>query len=348
MAIPDEVRKHFRWQARFLRAEACPITATVCETLADVLDENTATGRRLLNWPGKVGPDLVALRLVAGFHNLARSGRDPALSRLYAGAAVDATEVIGSALAHHDAELEPWLDGPPQTNEPGRSAALMCGYLALAQRFAMPFEVLEIGSSAGLNLLMDRFRIELGGVAVGPADSPLVLRPEWRGPPPPSAAVRFASLRGVDLAPIDITRPGAAERLLAYVWVDQTIRVAVLDTALAMARLDPPPVAAGDAGAWIEAQLASPQEPGVCRVVAHSIVWQYLPDATQARIRAAIEAAGARATAETPLAWLAFEPSSGQPDVAVSLRVWPGAGEEELVARSQPHGLWVEGIAGAG
>ena len=80
------------------------------------------------------------------------------------------------------------------------------------------------------------------------------------GPPPPAAAVRIVRRRGVDLNPLDVRRD--RDRLLAYLWPDQAKRLAAAQAALAIAAADPPPVDAGDAADWIEAQLARPAPPG--------------------------------------------------------------------------------------
>ncbi|MGJ3629184.1 DUF2332 family protein [Sphingomonas sp. MMS24-JH45] len=66
-------------------------------------------------------------------------------------------------------------------------------------------------------------------------------------------------------------------------------------TAIAMVRADGVALDKGDAADWIEARLAEPQEAGVARVLMHSVVWQSVPPASQARIRAAMAAAGSRA-----------------------------------------------------
>jgi hypothetical protein len=235
-------------------------------------------------------------------------------------------------------DLLPWLDGPPQTNEVGRSAVLMSGLLVVADLFPQPIELLELGASAGLNLLLDRYGHDLGGVRAGDRESPLQLRPGWTGAPPPDAPVAVARRRGVDLHPLDARSDG--DRLLAYVWPDQARRLAQLEAALAIAATHPPEVEQGDAADWLDAWLAEAREAGVTRVVLHSIAFQYFPDGTKARIAAAMEEAGAAATFAAPLAWLRYEHDGGE-RISLRLRAWP-SGEERLLAHCHPHGSEVE------
>ena len=63
---------------------------------------------------------------------------------------------------------------------------------------------------------------------------------------------------------------------------------------------------------------------GIATLVFQSLVLQYLDDHERARVRAAIEAAGASATERAPLAWLRMEPGGELADVR--LRTWPGDG----------------------
>jgi hypothetical protein len=243
---------------------------------------------------------------------------------------------VKATLAHP--ELPAWLDSAPQTNEVGRSAVLMAGLLAVAGRFGQPLELLELGASAGLNLILDRYGYDLGGLAAGDPASPLQLKPEWTGPRPPEARVEVAVRRGVDLNPLDPRRD--SERLLAYVWPDHARRLAQLETALAIAGSDPPPVDRGDAADWTEARLAEPRIAGVTRVLLHSIAFQYFPEETKARVRAAAARAGAAATREAPLAWLRYEHDSGDERITLRLRTWPG-GEDALLAHCHPHGTTI-------
>ena len=349
MATESDNRAAFEVQAGYCDAMAAPVTARVSRALGRMLSRETATGRRVLDWPGEPVADAVVLRLVGGLHAMHRAGVDDGLSRVFRGEDAGADAAVAAAVARHDAALFPWLDGPPQTNEAMRSAGLMTGMLHVAARFPLPVplpvEVLEIGSSAGLNLLIGRMRFDLGGVEAGPRDSPLLIRPEWRGPPPPDAGARVMSARGVDVAPVDVADPAQAARLAAYVWVDAAERLSRLETAIAMVRDEGVALDRGDAADWVEARLAEPQADGVARVLMHSVVWQYLPPATQARIRAAMDVAGARATPARPLAWVMMEPNRDLHRHEVRVRVWPGERAMELVALTHAHGAWVEGLA---
>lgn len=335
-------------QAHYCTAMAAPITTRLCLSLGRVMNRASATGRTVLDWPGDPVADALVLRLTGGLHALHRAGVDPALSAVFDGAvaaddAVDA--VVARVLVAHDDALLPWLDGPPQTNEAGRSAGLMTGLRHLASRFGPRLELLEIGSSAGLNLLIDRYGFDLGGVRAGPDPAELTIKPEWRGPPPPAAPIEIVGVRGVDIAPVDLSDDAAAERLAAYVWIDATERQARIDTAIAMVRRHGVRLDAGDAADWVEARLAEPQADGVTRVLMHSVVWQYLPTEGRDRIRAAMAAAGVRATADRPLGWVMMEPNRDLHRHEVRVQGWPGAVPMELVALTHAHGAWVEGLA---
>lgn len=337
-------REAFRIQQRYCEAMEAPLTAAVCAALAEALDRSSLTGARVLDWSGEPTQDALPLRLVGGLHALAQAG-DTALAPVFAGEVRDTAELertLAAALHRHDATLLHWLEGPPQTNEAGRSGALMAGLLRIAQRFGPDMEILEIGSSAGMNLLIDRYRYELGNVLVGPSDSLLTIRPDWRGPPPPAVPIRFVRARGVDVQPIDVCDPEQARRLRGYVWADQPDRLARMDVAVTMLCERPVDLARGDAAEWLEARLAEPQPAGVTRVLMHSVVWQYLGEARQARITAAMEDAGARATPERPLAWVVMEPERALLRQEVRVRHWPEGAPWMLIATAHAHGAWVE------
>ena len=341
MTDPMSVPQAFALQAAYCRANDAPITAGVCEAAAGALDRTTAVGRRVLDWPGHPVADALALRLVGGLHALARAG-EPGLAALFAGRSEGAVRAVARTLDQHGDQLDRWLDTPPQTNDVGRSAALAAGLLWLAERHPLPVDVLEIGSSAGLNLLMARFRLELGGVALGPPNSSVRIAPDWRGPPPPDVPLTIASTRGVDRDPLDLGDAREADRLASYIWADHPERVTRTDAAIALARAHPPRLERGEAADWVEARLAEPPAPGRLRALTHSIVWQYLDAGSQARITAAMERAGAEATADTPLGWVALEADRTLMRHDLVVRVWPGDGEPVLLAHSHAHGFLVE------
>ncbi|MEQ8410937.1 MAG: DUF2332 domain-containing protein [Erythrobacter sp.] len=352
----EQFAEALEWQARHAERNGAPATARVIRALAKLRDSDTATGRRIANWQGLTLKDALPLRVTGGLHHLVLTGADRRLERVYAGQ-VTAQEEIDALVCElaqsFDTLLLPWLDRPPQTNEAGRSASIMAGLLWLARRAQPRFALFETGASAGVNTMLDRFAFRLGETEVGPAGSIMRIEPEWRGTSPPAPPEGFAidALSGCDLAPIDLADPEAALRLKAYVWPDAPGRLARIDAAIALASECAPEVARMDADAFVEQQLDRPQTVGTTCALFHSIMWQYLPAATQDAISARMEAAGAEASEERPLAWLALEtdPETFAHDLTV--RLWDGGehrGQPVKLARAHPHGAWVEWLGGQG
>ncbi|MBN8806686.1 MAG: DUF2332 domain-containing protein [Sphingomonas sp.] len=344
MAGEENNRGAFRIQEFYCRTMDAPMYARLCAAIADGLTRESRTGARVLDWPGEPTRDALPLRLCGGLHALVRAGKDDGLARVFAGETTDPAAIaaaLNAALVAHDAAMLPWLDGPPQTNEPGRSGALMLGLMEIARRHGPRIEVLEIGSSAGLNLLIDRYAFDLGGTRVGPADAAVTIAPEWRGARPAPVPLDIVSVRGCDIRPLDATDPAVETRLLAYVWPETPARGERLKAAIAMQRTQPVDLVEADAAEWIEARLAEPQAAGVTRVLMHSVVWQYLPEPVAERIRAAMTAAAERATAERPLGWVMMEPNRESARQEVRVRSWPGHGEWQLLGVAHAHGTWV-------
>jgi hypothetical protein len=335
----QDVREAFRNQAIFCDRSGTPATAAVIRGIAAALDRSTETGRRVLDWQGdpRGSGDSVPLRLAGGFHALARRGADERLARLYAGELDGSDAVIADVLRRFDAELSPWLDSPPQTNETGRAAPIMAALLLLADEYGLPFELIELGASAGLNQNLDRFGYRLGETRAGEPASPLQLAPVWEGASPRQAEVRVAARRAIDQSPVPVADPAQRERLMAYCWADQAERMQRLEAALTLAAAYPPQVAQADAADFAEAVLADPQPVGICRVIFHTIFWTYVPADKQERVCAALARAGESATRERPLAWARYE-LNGQGGVAeLHLTEWPG-GRERHLATGHPHG----------
>lgn len=312
--------------------------ATVLAAVADDVASNGPCARLLAPHAGRPFGDAVLLRLLAALHLLVLEGREPDLAAHYPsvggapGPHVGA-RFVSAADRHHDRVAELMLDCV-QTNEPGRSASLLGGYLEVAD-LGLPMRILEVGASAGLNLRFDLYRYQTPGVAFGPVESPLCFASPWFGEPPAlDRTVRVASREGCDLYPIDPTTEQGRRRLRSYVWPDQPARRARLDGALAVGPRAAVTVDRADAVTWATDRLAAPV-PGVVTVLVHSVMFQYLTRKDQKCFLEVIDAAGARATPEAPLAWLRMEPGGDQAEIRLS--TWPTGGSH-LVATSSYHG----------
>lgn len=340
-AIADAIR----WQADHAASNGAPCTGRIVRAQLALLEGETQVGSRMAHWPGRALEDALPLRLAGGHHFLVLTGKDLRLRPVYRGEISDQAEVDALVVAvtrEYDAALLPWLDGPPQTNEAGRSASIMAALLWLSGKVGPRFELNELGASAGVNTMMDRFAFDLGGTTTGPADSPLRIVPEWRGPPPPQVPVEIVGIQGCDRAPVSLADPQQATRLKSYVWAEVTERIARIDAAIALAGEKAPLVERLDAADWVERRLGEPQEADTTRVIYHSIVWQYLPPETRSRIECAMEEAGARASRDKRLAWIMLETNRATFRHELTVRHWPGGEESSLLGTAHAHGAWVE------
>ncbi|MEL6877343.1 MAG: DUF2332 domain-containing protein [Pseudomonadota bacterium] len=346
----DDFSAALDWQATHAFENGAPCTGRIIRALEAVAKGDTAVAKRMTNWPGLTLKDAMPLRIAGGLHHLLLSGADDRLAAVYSGAITDQGEVdalVCAVVEAHDAALVPWFDGPPQTNEAGRSASIMAGLLWLAQRVPARFDMFELGASAGVNTMMDRYFYRLGQIEVGPANSPMRIAPEWRGVgSPPAADIEITAIRGCDVGPIDLSDADSALRLKSYIWPDANERMERIDAAIQLAGERAPNLMQMDAGDFAREQLVRPQEPGTTRVMFHSIMWQYMPAKTQSSITQAMEQAGAQATVEKPLAWVSLETDPATFRHELRVRYWPGGEQEICLAHAHPHGAWVEWTGG--
>ncbi len=346
MTQHDEVRRAFVQQAEWCDKLGSRFTAVLMRLFATGLDETGAVGRKVLNWPGRAdaGGDSVPLRLAGALHALVRAGRLPGLAALYPPAAMPTEDQLQmqamAALREAEDDILQWLQHPPQTNEVARSSVLYPGVRMIARRTGFPVELYELGASAGLNLCMDRFGYAIGGERFGESGSGVQLAPDSSGRLPDGSQPRIAARRGCDRNPLSVADPAHAARLLAYIWPDQPERLARADAAIAIARGQGIAPDKADAADWVEHHFTGPAPVGVTRILYHSVAFQYFPDTARARITNTIEAAGARSTPETPLAWLAFELFEDKGH-CLTLRLWPG-GEQQMLASAHPHCAWIK------
>ena len=318
-----------------------PFYADLLERMADDVLAGGPVGRFLGDQLDTSYEEAVPLRFLGGVHRLVLSGRAPELAARFPSVGGDgdvaaAWPVLCSVLDTHADAVRDALTRPPQTNEVGRSAALVGGFLVVARDTGLPLRVLEVGSSAGLNLRFDRYWYESDGTGYGDAASPVRFAGLWEeGQPPFGAPITIAERRGCDRDPIDARSEDGRLTLLSYVWPGQTERFTMLRAALDVARDVPVAIDRADIPDWLARRLDEPA-PDRATVVFHSIVWQYLTDTERATAEDSLATAGQRATGDAPLAWLRLEPSADLTHTELRVTTWPG-GEERLLARCHYH-----------
>lgn len=331
----------FLEQARSCVALGSPFMGQLLTMFARDWPKDTALARKCETWTGDLGPNgaSLPLRIAGGLHALVLTGRDPELTAVYPPMTVDDATLSKTVIAALDRNSEfmlDWIDNAPQTNEVRRSAVLIPAAHLVANHFDLPFMVSELGASAGLNLMWDRFALQLGDHRLGPDDAALTLTPDWTGPLPAPGPVNLIDRAGVDLNPLDINDPDQSTRLLAYLWPDQPFRADLTRAAIAAhdAQVD-----RADAIDWLEHRLTE-QNDGSLHLIYHTIAWQYFPPDVQTKGRTMIERMGERASQTRPLAWLSLEADGSEPGAGLTLRLWPGNVHISL-GRADFHGRWV-------
>lgn len=331
-----------RFQERACAQLGSQLYARLCAGAAEDVEAHGPTWEVLRGHEGDPAESALPLRLLGAVNRLVLEGRAPALAAHYPDGADPAAtwEAFADVLARNVEALRELVELPVQTNEIGRCAALLPGFLSVAASTELPLRLLEVGASAGLNLRWDRYAYVAENFTWGHAGSPVrvefKLRGDWPSDPPEH--VEVASRRGCDAAPVDPTRPEGALTLLSYVWPDQRQRVERLRAALDFAASVPVEVERENAAAWLERELAEPT-PGQATVVFHSLVAQYLSDEETASFHTLLRDAASRATADAPLAWLRMEPAGDWTEVRLS--TWPD-GASRLLAKAGYHGSPVE------
>lgn len=343
MSHPQSVR--FRQQARGCRNLGSVMYDELLRRVADDLDAAGPAAVVLAGHEDDPGPSGLALRLVGSVHRLVLQRRAGALAAFYptVGGTWDVESgwpVFRRLLAEEPEAVREWLDRPPQTNEVGRATALMTGLLDACRMRALPVRLFEVGSSAGLNLLFDRFRYVWPGGGLGPADSPVVLDPAWSDAPPEGAVPRVVERLGSDVMPIEVRSTEGRLALTAYVWPDQVGRFDRLRGALRLASETSYDVRR-QGGAELVDEMTL--EPGTTTVLWHSVMWQYVPREEQDRILARLERLGSSSGEDAPLVHLYAEPTRRTPDSEHEFLVcshrWPGGGERRVLGTMAPHGL---------
>jgi hypothetical protein len=333
----------WRWFADGIMAGYSP--------LYDEIARSVAEDRELLSLQHAARPHAhMPPMLLAGAHYLVLGGLDHALADVYAGrsSAPAAPLFRDLCLGNRTALLEILNTRTVQTNEVGRSAILGPAITYTVPNG--PVQLIDVGCSAGLNLLCDRYRLDYGVHGVtGPNDSPVHVdcRVAAGSPPVARELPIIVDRMGIDLSPPDLTDPDDAQWLLACVWPG-TGRFQRAARAIELGRSNPPTVLQGDALDILPGVLAGLGEGQV--VVLNS--WSFAYFSLEQR-QAYVELL-ASAGRDRPVVWLCMDapgvvefpegesvPSPGGAESDVLSCVWfdgDTAPDAQVLAFVQSHG----------
>lgn len=357
----DRIVGHFR---RFTSSVAgLPLYARLTD---GCLDDREVASLLLAARPGQARPVL----LFAAVHDLVLRRPDLPLARWYPSITPESDRPVtdpwpdfrSTCLEHRDELTAVIASRTTQTNEVNRVVLLAPLLVAACHDVPeQPISFVELGTSAGLLLGFDRYRIDVGGVVVGEPSSSVRNAGSVRGavaPPldgfPPSVVDR----RGIDLDPVLLDDVDRVRWLEACLWPDQPERLERFRAAVALLRDDPPPIVVGDFVDCLPAAVAE-LSPDTHLVVFDAWALTYVERARRETIVTTLEslAADGRAvswvTAEPPGCVPGIEPpngpgqdESGTQDTVLGLRRWRNghAVSAEAVGWSHPHGAWLHWV----
>lgn len=232
-----------------------------------------------------------------------------------------------------------------QTNEVRRSALLLPAFAGVLASSGKPLALIEIGPSAGLNLLFDLYHYRYRSFELGDPRSPVRLETEPRLPLPSFGIPSVVSRVGIDLNPLDAANPDDMRWLRALVWPEHDDRRALLDAAVSVARDHPPRLLGGDLFELLPGEVrAAPPEAQVC-LFATFVLNQFSPEMLE-RLRGML----LELSRERPLALLVLGASefvtgsfpSGSPWTSLWLMEFEhGEERSRHLARCNPHGRWM-------
>lgn len=357
----DDLAAFYRFLAESEFDGYCDLYAHLARSLAD--------DRELVERVATMAPNakLLPVLLFAAVHFLLLGEPDLDLAACYRddpGAPADPWPLFRSLLEERFDELASLVATRTiQTNEVGRSGVLLPCFTSVARDAARPLTLVELGPSAGLNLLLDRYAVRYSdGVAVGDPDAKVQLACEVRGPlrPPrdPTAPPIRARL-GIDLAPVDVTDPEACRWLEACVWPRLTDRANRLRAAIDLARSTPPDLRTGNALDLLAAAVDR-TDPDTVVCIFATWVLAYFSHDQRAELGSLLDELGARrdlalVTAEYPsIAPFIDRPErpatagEGQAATVAGISTWlDGRRASRPVAWCHAHGAWIDWLDAA-
>jgi hypothetical protein len=251
------------------------------------------------------------------------------------------------ALAAHPRSLRRFVEEQRvQTNETQRCVALVPAFLTLARETGLPLDLVELGPSAGLNLVFDRYRYTYAEGTFGDTEARLSFAANERGHVPAEllrAPLEIRDRRGIDLAPIDVTTAEGSVLLHSFLWPGLTERAARLDAAIETLLESPsrPELLRGDYVDLLPGLLARRSDDALT-VVFQTASTGYLEPDRYDLLRASLDEAGGD---RRPLAWVSsrrMEERQFDDDDRweLELRLWPAPAR--LVALVDFHGNWID------
>ena len=229
-----------------------------------------------------------------------------------------------------------------QTNAVRRASVLVPAFAFIHQREARPLALIEVGTSAGLNLHWDHFhhtyfRDDKAIDSWGPANSELALRCDLRADLPAlPAQIPVASRVGIDTHPIDIREADSLLWLRALIWPEHRERHRWLETAAKIHQRQNPLMLAGDANDLIEGQIAACPPEATAVVYATHVLYQFGREALSDFLQALD-----RAGSERPVWMIALEGTGERCSELIATRFEGGTREALKLADANPHGWWI-------
>lgn len=301
----------------------------------------------IASWRGNPHTDRLPLRLMSAAHTLSLSGTMPDLTASFpsdrsSGDARVAWAIVCDAMATKPEFFRNRLAAIPQHNEIGRTAALLGGFLEIARQTSLPFRLLELGASAGLHQIWDKYSYCLNAEHWGSNDCPVAVSVIWKGSLPPlDQHPEVESRAACDLSPLSLSNSDHLRQLQSYVWPEQRKRIDLLHHACELAHDLGVLVDKERAGTWLPRKLQGGM-PRQTTVVFNSFFWFYLTDSEKLEIRHAIIDAGEAADSASPLAWLRYEPA-GLPYASppeLKLTLWP-RGQTVILGNGHEQGRYM-------
>jgi hypothetical protein len=292
--------------------------------------------------------------LLGAVHYLLLSGHHHGLADYYASLGGSKTALEGDPFAlfadfarEHEAELASLIETrTTNTNEVGRSALLHPGFRLVHAQAPLPLALIEIGPSAGLNMLWDRYGVRYwrDGAAVLSLgrEAELVIDCDLKGTGLPlCGAVPPVALRlGLELNPNDLEDARNRDWLCALVWPEHVARLARLKTAIRVRRQMSLDIRGGDALENLLAAISgTPARTTVC--VYHTVALYQFSQAMKQSLEDLLTVAGLR----RPVFRLGFELAADMRHLLSLRRYADGVCEEQILADAQPHGAWMQWLA---